>query len=360
MPVLNDWLNESIKLKDGVSRMKMRELGKTGIRVSEYGIGTWAMGGGIYGRVDDEESIRTLHRAEELGVNFLDTAPMYSISRLRDGRAEEVIGRALEGRRDRWVISTKYGRHLSGNANWKEMNLDFSGARARKSVEESLQRMRTDYLDVLFVHSPPSALFNPQEAFGEMQKLKAEGKIRAVGFSFWEKISEHYDQVAPSIESGVVEVVQVILSLLRPEAVRELYPLIRKAGTGVVAREVLANGFLTQSFTAQSKFDEEHNKSRMSQELIQSRLAQAEKYLYLVDAHPGVRNLAEAALVWARSYPETSCVIPGAKTVAELEQCLASVDAEPYREESLRKAEATHGDFAWTPNPPAVVAKAGA
>jgi aryl-alcohol dehydrogenase-like predicted oxidoreductase len=341
--------------------MKMKELGQTGIKVGEYGLGTWAMGGGIYGKVDDEESIRTLHRAQELGVNFLDTAPMYSISRLRDGRAEEVIGRAFGGgRRDRWVIATKYGRHLSGHANWKEQNLDFSGARARTSVEESLRRMRTDYLDVLFVHSPPKALFNPEDAFGEMQKLKAEGKIRAVGFSFWEKIAENYEQVAPHIESGVVEVVQVILSLLRPEAIRELFPLIRKARTGVVAREVLANGFLTQSFTAQSKFDEEHNKSRMPEELIRSRLQQAEKYLYLVDAHPGVHNLAEAALVWARSYPETSCVIPGAKTVAELEQCLASVDAEPYQGEILRQAEATHGDFAWTPNPPPVVGKAGA
>src|SRR4051794_10030088 len=133
--------------------MRKRALGRTGFQVSEYGLGTWAMGGGFYGTVDDDESIRTIHRAQDLGVNFIDTAPLYGIAQNADGRAEEVIGRALAGRRDNWIIGTKYGRHLTGKTPlWENLYNDFSAKQAEKSIEDSLRRLRTDHVDVLFAH----------------------------------------------------------------------------------------------------------------------------------------------------------------------------------------------------------------
>ena len=158
--------------------MRMKPFGSTGITVSEYGIGTWAMGGGVYGVARDDESVRTIHRAEELGVNFLDTAPMYGIGDRRDGRSEEVVGRALKGRRDKWIVATKFGRHLNGSDQWWQMREDFSGAQAVRSVEESLARLGTDRIDVLFVHSPPANLFDAEDAFAAMVKLREQGKIR--------------------------------------------------------------------------------------------------------------------------------------------------------------------------------------
>jgi aryl-alcohol dehydrogenase (NADP+) len=101
--------------------MRYKQLGKTNIAVSEYGLGTWAMGGGAYGITDDEESIRTIHRAQERGITFLDTAPMYSHK--VDGRSETVCGRALRGRRDKWILSTKFGRSLSLDDNGKQIIL---------------------------------------------------------------------------------------------------------------------------------------------------------------------------------------------------------------------------------------------
>lgn len=89
--------------------MRTRLFGNTNLSVSEYGIGTWAMGGGMYGVVDDEQSIRAIHRAKALGVNLIDTAPMYGIGQNKDGRAEEVVGKALAGRRDQAVLATKFG-----------------------------------------------------------------------------------------------------------------------------------------------------------------------------------------------------------------------------------------------------------
>ena len=99
--------------------MRYKQLGKTNIAVSEYGLGTWAMGGGAYGITDDEESIRTIHRAQERGITFLDTAPMYSHK--VDGRSETVCGRALRGRRVKWILSTKFGRSLSLDDNGKQI-----------------------------------------------------------------------------------------------------------------------------------------------------------------------------------------------------------------------------------------------
>lgn len=318
--------------------MRMNPLGRTGLVVSEYGLGTWAMGGGVYGHADDAESIRTIHRAEELGVKFLDSAPMYGISERRDGRAERVVGEALHGRRDRWIVATKFGRHLNGNQQWWQMREDYSGAQAIRSVEESLQRLQTDYIDVLFVHSPPSALFNADDAFAAMVRLKEQGKIRAIGFSFWEKISDTMPQVEPFLRSGVCEAVQVKVSLLIHEALTALFPLVRETGTGIVAREALAQGFLTDSFGPDGPFDPEDFKAVMAREEVEKRLNKANQFRFLIDGAKNVESLPAAALNWVVSHSEVSTVIPGSKSVAELEPCLKGAAALHFDAAQMKRA----------------------
>lgn len=318
--------------------MRMNPLGRTGLTVSEYGLGTWAMGGGVYGHADDAESIRTIHHAQELGVNFLDSAPMYGISERRDGRAERVVGEALRGRRDKWIVATKFGRHLNGNQQWWQMDEDYSGARAIRSVEESLQRMKTDYIDVLFVHSPPSKLFTAEDAFSAMVKLKEQGKIRVVGFSFWEKINDTMPQVEPFLRSGVCEAVQVKVSLLIHEALTGLFPIARETGTGIVAREALAQGFLTDSFGPDGPFDPEDFKAVMAREDVEKRLNKANQFRFLIDGAKNVESLPAAALNWVVSHREVSTVIPGSKTVAELEPCLEGANALHYDDDQMKRA----------------------
>ena len=130
--------------------MRYRQLGKTDIEMSEYGLGTWAMGGGAYGVTDDAESIRTIHRAQELGVTFLDTAPMYGHG--VDGRSETVCGDALRGRRERWILSSKFGRYLSEDDDGKRIivedylgNLDPGPPRTR-SLDRNASRWRDKFL----------------------------------------------------------------------------------------------------------------------------------------------------------------------------------------------------------------------
>ena len=320
--------------------MRQRPFGNTGLSVSEYGLGTWAMGGGFYGTVNDEESIRTIHRAQQLGINFIDTAPMYGIAQNADGRAEEVIGRALaDGRRDRWIIATKYGRHLSGKEPlWQNLYNDWSGKQAEKSIEQSLARMKTDHVDVLLAHSPPASDWDPADAVGTMNKLKKQGKIRAVGFSFWETVSDTIGQVEPYLRSGEIDAVQVILSLLKPEAVHRVFPIVRETRTAVIAREALANSFLTDSFTAEGPFDKEDFKAAMKREDVQARLEKANAFKFLC-VRPGITTLPEAALNYTLSFKEVSTVIPGAKTVKEIEQCVSASGAPAFDADTMGRID---------------------
>jgi aryl-alcohol dehydrogenase-like predicted oxidoreductase len=330
--------------------MRYKQLGKTGIELSEYGLGTWAMGGGAYGPTDDEESIATIHRAQEQGVTFLDTAPMYGHK--VDGRSETVCGRALKGRRDQWILSTKFGRSLVLDANNKSIiQEDYSSKNILASTETSLNRLETDYLDVLFVHTPSPdqpGLFNPEEAFSTMAKLKAQGKIRAVGFSFHLYSGSWLEEIEPFLRSGAVDVVQVGISLMLPEPVDKLLPIIKETGTGFIARESLANGFLTDSFTVDGPFGPGDPKANLAREKIQEKLDKANQFKFLVDRSPEISSLPQAALHWTVSIPEVSTVIPGAKNIKELEQCISGADAAPFDQATMDEISAiqkTWGDW---------------
>tara|TARA_Y100000758_G_scaffold238788_1_gene174929 strand:- start:1412 stop:2416 length:1005 start_codon:yes stop_codon:yes gene_type:complete len=330
--------------------MRYKRLGKTGIKVSEYGLGTWAMGGGAYGITDDDESIRTIHRAQERGITFLDTAPMYSDK--VDGRSETVCGRALRGRRDKWILSTKFGRSLTPDGSAKSTIVeDYSNKRIMESTETSLDRLQTDYLDMLFVHTPTPdqpGLFNPEEAFSTMTRLKTQGKIRAVGFSFHLYAGSWIEQIEPFLRSGVIDVVQVGISLMLPEPIDNLLPIIKETDTGFVARESLANGFLTDSFTIEGPFNAGDPKANLPKGKIQEKLDKANQFKFLLNLSPGISSLPEAALHWTVSMPEVSTVIPGAKNIEELEQCIRGADAEPFEQATMneiRDIQNTWGDW---------------
>lgn len=320
--------------------MESRPFGKTGMVVSVYGLGTWAMGGGIYGPADDAESVRMIHAAEDLGINYIDTAPMYGIAERKDGRAECVVGQALDGRRDRWIIGTKYGRHLNGNADWDDMDCDFSATDAVRSVEASLKRLKTDYLDVLFVHSPFRKDFDPQDAFEGMARLKKAGKIRTTGFSFLESVDDTLDLVEPYLRSGECDAVQVKLSLMTTDTQRLMLPIIDETGTAIVAREVLARGFLADAFRADGPFDPQDWKSQISRETIQAQLDKADQFRILIDRTYGIESLPQAALNYVVSHPQVSCVIPGPRTLSELNQCLEARSAKPYEHSHLQQVVA--------------------
>ena len=151
--------------------MEYRELGRTGWRVSAIGFGAWAIGGDAWGRTDDAESLRSLHRAVDLGVNFVDTADVYG-----DGHSERLVTRLRRERGEEIVVATKAGRRLSPHvaAGYERGNL---GA----FVDRSLKNLDADALDLLQLHCPPSEVYEMPEVFGVLDELVAAGKVRQIG-----------------------------------------------------------------------------------------------------------------------------------------------------------------------------------
>jgi aryl-alcohol dehydrogenase-like predicted oxidoreductase len=316
--------------------VKYRTLGRTGLRCSEIGLGTWAFASQIYGEVPETDAFNTISAALDVGITFFDTAPLYGTSQ-RDGVAEEILGKGLGANRKTVIVSSKFGRNATeGNTP------HFHAQRARRSVEESLHRLQTDHLDVLFFHSPFSADEIHDEVWEELSKLRDEGKIRFVGHSI--SMFQNTQQMARNWAAECkIDMIQVVYSLLNREATH----LIRDLGTdkiGIVARESLANGFLSGTVTKDTVFPSNHLNARYSQEEINERVEQVEKLKFLV--RDDIKNMPQAAMRWVLDNPAVSLVLCGAKNPQEILECAAASDAKPYSSEELQHAEAVHSrDF---------------
>lgn len=312
--------------------MKYRTLGRTGLRCSEIGLGTWAFASTAYGDVAEAEAREAAGAALDAGITFFDTAPLYGTPE-RDGIAEEILGRALGSKRDNVIISTKFGRNPTlGGAP------QFHARRARESVEESLRRLGTDRIDLLFFHSP----FSPDEIHDDvweaLGQLKQEGKICHVGHSI--SMFEQTESMARQwAEERKIDAVQVVWSLMNREA-RGLIAAMGGAGVGVVAREALGNGFLTGTVARDTVFPANNLNARYSREEIAARVDYAQSLRFLVRGDIG--TLPQAALRWVLDQPGVSLVLSGARNRAEILDGAAASDASPFTAEELRQADALH------------------
>ena len=312
--------------------MNYRTLGRTEISVSNIGLGTWAFASSVYGAAEDGESIRAIRSAIDEGVNFFDTAPLYGKDG-KDGVAEVVLGKGLAGIRDKTVISTKFGRKPSDN-----FEPFFNGAYAIQSVEESLARLGTDYIDVLFFHSP----FSPDEINDDVWEglatLKESGKVRAIGHSI-SKFEETEMMSREWAAERKIDVVQVVYSLMNRQST-DLIDELGKQGVGVVARESLANGFLTGAFKPGHTFPEGHLNNQYPREEIDERIAYTDQLNFLV--RDDVGSMAQAALRWVLDNQHVSVVLTGAINQAQLlDSCHASV-AQSFSAEEMQKLETLH------------------
>jgi aryl-alcohol dehydrogenase-like predicted oxidoreductase len=209
--------------------------------VSRVGLGTWAIGGWMWGGTDTWEAVRTIQAAVDQGISLIDTAPVYGF-----GRAEELVGQALasHGRRNQAVIATKVGIEWIHGKIYRNS----SPERIRQEAESSLRRLRTDYIDLYQVHWPDASV-PIEETAQAMGKLLQEGKIRAIGVSNYSaaQISQ-FQAVAP------IHAIQPPLSLFEREAERSVLPYARNLGLAVLAYGALCRGLLTGKITSATKF----------------------------------------------------------------------------------------------------------
>ncbi len=316
--------------------METRELGRTGIKVTLAGVGCWAIGGPFsmggegpsgWGKVDDEESIRMIHRALDRGARFFDTAENYGWS-----HSEEVLGRALAGRREEAVVASKLGHY-----HYRTSGADYpfySRRHIREALEGSLKRLRRDCLDVYLFHRTPADLGWWDEAAQAMEQLKEEGKIRAWGISAYGPKA-----VAEFPALNRLDVLEPNYNLADREE-EESLALAQARRLGVIARGPLAMGLLTGKFKADTAFapdDIRGTQPRFRGEKYARRLEFVERVRQLLA--PG-ETLAELAVRFVLSHPAVSVVIAGAKTPAQIEESLRAAARGPLPADRLAALKA--------------------
>lgn len=281
--------------------MRQRELGRTTIRVSEVGFGTWGLGGVAYGPIDEATALATLRCAIEHGITFFDTSDFYG-----RGRSERLLGHATRGRRDQVVIATKGGMLPHSGF---EMPQDFRPGALQLALEQSLRRLQTDYVDVYQLHSPPLAdvLANP-EIVGMLERQKEAGKLRAWGIS----VRSPSDGAA-AIEHLNTPVIEVNLNLADQRAMESgLLDLAADKGVGVIARTPLAFGYLSGALTGAERLDASDHRAKWPQAQLQA-WAQASDHFSMLGQALGLSSAA-LALRFCTSSPSVSTVIPGMMT----------------------------------------------
>lgn len=305
--------------------MKFRKLGKTGILLSEIGIGTWELSGDVWGKKDDATSLRALEVGVENGANFIDTAAGYGA-----GHAEELIGNFLRKgtrKRDEVIISTKVKPQCGQFAPPPERNIqDFYGRDwIRNQCEASLKRLSTDYIDILFMHTWSRSWGHETAWYEELSQLKREGKVRAFGISIPDEgITDANVQVA----LGLVDAIQCVFSAFQQEPIYSLFPLVAKHDVGIIARSPFSSGVLVQEWTSTTRFPEGDWRASWPLQVkpgwLESQISMAEKVKPILTAS-GLAY-AEAALQFVLASPEVSSVIPGSANPSHVAQNIRSSD----------------------------------
>lgn len=317
--------------------MKYRVLGATGLEVSEIGFGAWGIGGTAngavsYGKTDDQESLRALGRAFELGITFYDTADLYG-----SGHSESLIGRAFEGVRSQVVIATKTG---FVNAEGKQ---DFSEKHIRGSLESSLKRLRTDRVDLYQLHDPSIEVLRRGEAIAVMRDLKTEGKIRAFGVSL-----RSPDEGIPAVSEFGFGCIQVNFNLTDQRLLSNgLLELCRNSQAGIIARTPLSFGFLTGCYPEVDKLDPKDHRRNWSSEQVE-RWNRAPGLFLPALKLSASETAAQAALRFCLSYPIASA-IPGMLTPQQVEENSLASEYGPLSTDQLGCARRIYADNEFFP-----------
>jgi aryl-alcohol dehydrogenase-like predicted oxidoreductase len=287
--------------------MEYIEISNTGIRASRIGLGTWAIGGWEWGGSDDDESIATIRRALELGTTLVDTAPVYG-----QGHSEEVVGRALSGRRDRAVIATKVGLEWDEHGN---VYRNSSQVRIEKEIEDSLRRLQTDHIDIYQVHWPD--LVTPiEETASTMQRLFESGKIRAIGVSnFSPEQMDRFRQVA------LLHTVQPPYNLFERAAERDVLPYAGAHGMTAFTYSALCRGLLSGRMSERTQFaaDDVRRTDPKFQQPLYGEYLRAVKRLDDLAHRTFDKRVINLAIRWVLDQPGVGVALWGARHPQQLD-----------------------------------------
>jgi aryl-alcohol dehydrogenase-like predicted oxidoreductase len=312
--------------------MQYRELGRTGWQVSAISFGTWAIGA-EWGAVNDRDSLGALHRALDHGVNFFDTADVYG-----DGRSERLLSQLRDERSEPFYVATKAGRrldpHVAGSYNRQNLTA---------FVERSLRNLRTDTLDLLQLHCPPTPVYYMPEVFDVLDELTRAGKLRHYGVSV-----EKVEEALKAIEYPGVQSVQIIFNIFRQRPSELFFAEAQRRRVGILARLPLSSGMLSGKLTPKSRFAANDHRAfnRNGEAFDRGETFSGLDYNISLQAVEALRSdvppgstMAQMALRWILMFPAVTCAIPGAKRPEQVDENARAADLPPLTSETMSAIE---------------------
>jgi aryl-alcohol dehydrogenase-like predicted oxidoreductase len=319
--------------------MRYRKLGRTGLEVSEIGYGAWGIGGKQWKGGTDDESVRALRRAFELGLNFIDTALAYG-----DGHSETLVGEVVRDAPHRVYVATKVPpkNRVWPAAPGSDIKDVFPYEYIVASTEESLRNLQVDIIDLQQLHVWDPGWTDRDEWKRAFEDLKRDGKIRFNGVS----INDHQpDSALGVVASGLIDTVQVIYNIFDQSPEENLFPAAQKYNVGVLARVPLDEGSLTGSITENSAFEGDEFRAFYFRGNRKKEVVEHVSALQ-ADLEGATGSLPEVALRFCLSHPAVSTVIPGMRKVRNVESNCRVSDLGPLEEAWLQKLR----KHAWNKN----------
>ena len=319
--------------------MEYRTLGKTGFSIAAISLGTWQVGGKWGSEFDSKNADEILNTAVDNGVNFIDTADVYS-----DGESEKAVGRFLKTRKEKIYVATKCGRQIQPH-----INEGYQPDILRKYVEDSLKRLQLETIDLIQLHCPPTQVYYRPEIFELFDKLKQEGKIQHLGVSV-----EKVEEAIKAIEFDNVTTVQIIFNMFRQRPADLFFKEAKKKNVGIIVRVPLASGLLSGKFTAQTEFQtgDHRHFNRQGEAFDKGETFSGIDYNIGLEAvgelkkiFPANINLAAIALKWILQFEEVSTIIPGASKPAQVLSNLGALQEKTITDEQLKQVQTVYEKY---------------
>lgn len=299
--------------------MKYNHYLKNCPRVSEIGIGAWQLGESPdWKSMSEQEAIELVHKSLEMGVNFFDTAPNYG-----KGTSEIRLGKALKKvDRDEIVINTKFGHKDTGGSNYESDYI-------RESLEGSLRRLQTDYVDSLIIHNPPVKYLdgNKTDHYEILEKLKEEGKIKAYGASL-----DTYDEMKLLMETTGSKVIEAFFNILFQDTAKA-FEMAKENDVAIIVKIPLDSGWLTGRYDENSQFDDIRKRWSKEDKKVRSELVEKVKKII-----PDENRIVQTSIAFCLAYDAVATVIPGNKNIQQLKSNLEGAK-EPMPKELIYKLE---------------------
>jgi aryl-alcohol dehydrogenase-like predicted oxidoreductase len=308
--------------------MQYRKLGKTNIDISEISLGTWQVGGKWGSPFNAENAEKIIKTSIDNGVNFIDTADVYS-----DGLSEKWVGKAVKSYKEKIYIATKCGRRFQPH-----IDSSYTLSALRKAVEDSLANLGVDTIDLIQLHCPPNDTYYRAEVFDLFDTLKKEGKIQSLGVSV-----EKVEQAIKALQYDNVCSVQIIFNMFRQRPSELFFDLAKAADVGIIVRVPLASGLLTGQYDASTVFDKDDHRqfnrdgagfdkgetfSGIDYETGLQAVEELKSYF-------GAEDLALKAIRWPLMFDAVSCVIPGASNPDQAVNNLKAIDLPSFSSEDM-------------------------